>query len=414
MSKRRFWWCLFVCSQWLLDLGSRAVAQIPESAAPAAPTAGVTAVDTEGTPGSQSEPPRPSEVTALPSSLADTSPLDPAETSGQQEVEAEYPRFQVGARLIAGADWNTTHPTAEQNERDSRQPFFLKQARVKLRADLTDRIYLNFSADLEGEPPVRSAFMDVKFKRYLRVRVGRFKRPISRIELTSVGHLPFPDRGLFNAALIEGAGWGDRALGMMVHGKLKRPKLRYYAAVTNAAPTVDVNLFERLRGVDVLGRLEYRPIAPLTLAINGGHKTREARVSGPNLQLLAFGGDVRLRVGALEAVVEALAAENPYPPAPPQLADRRPWAFVALGYATYDWRLTSEAVLQPVVAGEWVDTDLDLAEDEALRVLIGVNLLWLSRLRIMPRIELVRPLGQVGARSYVSSETYALVLSLAI
>ena len=357
-------------------------------------------------------PPPVSPATVSPAAADDAQQY--ASPVQQEAQEDAFPKFEVGARLIAGAEWITTHPSDEQEENDSRQPFFLKQARVKLRARLTDRIYMSFSADLEGKPPIRSAFLDAKFKRYLRLRVGRFKRPISRIELTSVGDLPFPDRGIFNASLIERAGWGDRALGLMVHGKVKRPKLRYYLALMNAAPTIDVDDLQRLRGVDLLARVEYRPLRSLSIGINGGHKTREARVDGPNLSMFGVGGDVKLALGDFTAVVEVLAAQNPFPPAPPLVADRSPWALVTMGYATYDLRLSNEATLQPVLATEWVDTDLDVSEDEALRMLAGVNLLWLEDLRIMPRVEIVRPLGSVGARSYVASETYSLVVSMAL
>jgi hypothetical protein len=111
-------------------------------------------------------------------------------------------------------------------------------------------------------------------------------------------------------------------------------------------------------------------------------------------------------------VLEAIGAQNPRPPVPPDSRGRTPFALGVNGYATYDIALGNRATLQPVIAGEWVDTDLDLAEDERVRGLGGINLLLFDRAyRIMPQVEIVRPLGAVSARSDVKRETYYVLLS---
>jgi hypothetical protein len=97
---------------------------------------------------------------------------------------------------------------------------------------------------------------------------------------------------------------------------------------------------------------------------------------------------------------------------PPDARGRKPFALGVNGYATYDIDLGKRAALQPMLAGEWVDTDLDLGEDEALRGVGGLNLLLFDgAYRVMPQVEIVRPLGEVSARSHVKRETYYILLT---
>jgi hypothetical protein len=62
--------------------------------------------------------------------------------------------------------------------------------------------------------------------------------------------------------------------------------------------------------------------------------------------------------------------------------------------------------------GEWTDTDGDISQDEAVRALGGLNFLFFDEaLRVMPQVEVVRPLGEVTLRSHVKRETYYLMVS---
>lgn len=402
-----------------------AVGQEEKAAVGVAPAA--TSVPPAATTEAGPQPAAEPQIAPPEASLRPAGPLmaeeDNASTAGMRAEDLQddevdqakaYPRFEGRLRVITGANYRSTHPGDGQFEEDTKQPFFLKQARIKVAAKLNKWVRLSMSGDLESKPAVRTAFANVRIKKYLQFKVGRFKRPISRLELTSVGDLPFIDRGLFNAALLEDGGWGDRALGVMVHGKIKKLDLSYSVAGMNAAPTVDFSFDERLRGGDLLARVQWSPGRWLRLGLNGGHKVVEARVNGPNHQLNAIGGDVRLRFGPLTWNVETTFAQNPRPPAPPTVQDRTPWAADAVTYGQLDFSLSQELALQPTFFFEWTDTDLDVSQDEAIRGLLGVNLLAFEVLRIMPYVEVVRPLGTVGARSQLSYENYALAVSLQI
>lgn len=342
---------------------------------------------------------------------APSPPPAPAPT----DVEAgapRYPALDPLARLITGVELRRTHPEAGQVDDDSRQPFFLDQARLGVSVAFDERLSAELSGDVADDLALRDAWLNLKLHRAFQLRAGHFKRPLSRIENRSIGSLPFRDRGLFNRLLIEDAGWGDRALGFMVWGEARGPRLEWQAALMNPAPTVDVPRVDHLRGFDALGRLAYRPVKAFEIAVNGGHKRTESFPDGPNLDLQAIGGDVRVKAGGFYAVVESIAAMNPSPPAPPSATGRTPWAAVVIGYASYDVRLDDAWVLQPTLVGEWLDTDTDVSEDEAVRGVVGVNVLWGPHLRLLPQVEVVRPLGDVGARSHVASERYYLVVAV--
>ena len=389
-----------------------AAARSAPTATPTPPEAPKDPADTEAVSAPMAAPPSPAPIRTGSDEPDDYS--DETDTHAEGE-EPDYPQLIPGGRLMTGAELVRTHPRSEQLDRDSRQPFFLQQARVKLRAVLHKRVRLTLSADLDSGRPVRSAFVQVRFKRAFQVRFGRFKRPISRTELTSIGRLPFNQRGIYNERMIERVGWGDRALGLMVRGKFKRPKLNYYAAIMNPGRNIGLGFLEQTRGVDVLGRVEFRPFKGLWLAVNGGHKIMEPFPDGPNLGLSGVGADAQLKLGRFRLTLETLAGQNPFAPEPPDSENRTPWAMNVLGYGTYMFDLGGDFALQPTLLGEWFDTDLEVSQDEALRLQAGCNLLWREEtVRLMPQVTFYLPLGNVRGRSYVQSESYTLVVSVEI
>jgi hypothetical protein len=358
------------------------------------------------------EPPPPSPPVSTQESVPPPAPS--ASGKKPKKPEPAYPVFDVSARIQTGLEHQQTSPGEGQVEDDSRQPFFLDSARLELDMDLNDELSASFGAELTDEPVVRDAYVNVKLDKALQIRAGHFKRPISRTELTSIGRLPFRARGMGNQ-LLRDSDWAGRTIGVMVWGKLKRPKLQWSVAVMNAAQTIDVSHIDQIRGADLLARVEYEPLDWLEVAIHGGHKITEQFADGPNVQLSAVGGDVLLKVAALRIVLESTFGQNPRPPAPPSQQGRTPFAAYALAYATYDIALTDALVLQPVVVGEWADTDLDVSEDETLRAVLGVNLVaWQGLFRVLPQVELIRPLGDVSVRSQLETTTLYLLLSLQV
>jgi hypothetical protein len=366
-----------------------------------------------------------------PALVAPEEPEPEAEVDAQQDTRVEVDRevvvekrskrskkskkqkVKVTARVMAGWEYENERPTAEQGgDEDSDQSFFLRQARVRVDAKINDRLRAVVSGDLadaldarESYVFIRTVHANLRVHDAFQIRAGFFKRPISRLELRDSQKIPFRDRGLANARILEERQWGDRSAGVRLWGKVRRARLRWYVAVMNPDTRGTGQL--QLEGVDALGRLVYAPWDWLSLGINGGYKRTE-RADGTKTDVGAMGGDVRVRAKGFYLSAEAIAGQDH------QLADHEdPFAVGVLGYASYDVDLPKKFVLQPVVFGEWVDADTRYTQSEAVRVVAGLNLLWSKYLRVLPQVELIRPMGPVGEGTpWVESETYYLMLSV--
>ncbi|MEE9382232.1 MAG: porin [Nannocystaceae bacterium] len=301
------------------------------------------------------------------------------------------------------------HPADAQTGREGlRHGFFLRQARLNARLQFNRRLRAKISVDLAdalGSPErvafLRDAWANIKIRRAFQIRAGRLKRPFSRLERRGSSKLPFHGRGLFNALAIEQLAWGDRTVGVMLWGDVKTANLRWQAMASNPGPGSE--------GVDAIARIEYEPTNWLSLGANGGYKNLE-NAAQDRLSVFAGGGDLRLRVGDLYAAAEFDAAQDwTYDPQQREA----PWTLGAVGYVNYNFHVSESTTLQPIVVAEWADSDTSFLQSESLRVVLGFNLLWTDNLRVMPQIELVRPLGTVSEYSrWVQEETYSLLLSL--
>ena len=70
---------------------------------------------------------------------------------------------------------------------------------------------------------------------------------------------------------------------------------------------------------------------------------------------------------------------------------------------------------EPGGFGEWVDDDTRDNGSAAIRLALGVNLLWDETLRDMLEVETVRPLGTITvATPWIAGETYSLQLATQI
>jgi hypothetical protein len=320
---------------------------------------------------------------------------------------------------MTGFELERVRPAEAQGGRDTTDyGVFLDQARLELQAeagmlsaeisaDLADAIRPETSAAGFDQPPyLRDAYLNVRFAKAVRLRAGRFKRPYSRLELRSSGKLPIRGRGLSNSVIVEDAQWGDRALALMLWGKLKG-KLTYYVSASNPDWAPDADL--EANGVDALARVEWQPSDALSLGINGGHKFRVE--PGEDVQANAAGIDARLHTGALDLLADAILAQLPAATGAAASTDK-PWAYGLVALGTYDIALGAPWTLQPVLSFEYADADAEVSQTEAVRVVAGLNLLSSDGLRVMPQVELVRPLGTVSAQNpWEAGERYYVMLT---
>jgi len=324
-------------------------------------------------------------------------------------------RLSVGARLMMGFEYERERPAGGQTDpADSEYGFEIRQIRLRAEGELADLFRVNVSFDLadaldpevgasyQSPPYLRTATIEYRPSREFRLRVGRFKRPFSHLELESASDLPILRRGLFNGLALEDNQWGDRAIGVMASGRLKAPKLRWNLSFTNPAwsSTIDT------QGMDVTARVEWTVIKGLVLGANAAYKNLE--LGDDTLNDFAYGGDVALALGNAHFLLEANDAALPF-------ETGRPRGLGALFMFDYDLPLDATWALQPVFFAEYADANTDVLQNESLRLVFGANLLGYSGFRVMPQVELVRSIGDTSADNpWLESETLSLIFSLVL
>ncbi|HEU4584025.1 MAG TPA: porin [Polyangiaceae bacterium] len=363
--------------------------------------------------------PGTSPASAAESAQAAPEPV-PAAPGASEDLEPDVPKrgapsFELDARVISGFEIQRERPSGAQTRPGENDfGFELRQARVQLKSEL-DRFRLELSLELsdalssdisgyDSPPFLRDASLEYHYSRALRLQVGRYKRPLSRIELQSSAELPVIRRGLLNGLLVEDNQWGDRALGAMVSGRLELAKLRWYLSLSN--PNWSTSL--QSRGLDVIGRVQLSPAKGWTLGVDGGYKALRLGSEGQWTHNFAAGGDVAWKLGDAHVLVEGHFGDLPFETASPQ-------GFGVLALIDYELGLSESWALQPVLFGELADADAELSQTESARLALGINLLERGGFRLLPQVALVRPLGRASQQNpWLASETYSLIFSLAL
>jgi phosphate-selective porin O/P len=387
---------------------SRAQSAAPQEA-PAPPVAAA------GAPPADAVPAEPAAVeSAAPAGKKKKKKLD-GDKSPSDDDAVGGGRLSLGARLMMGFEYRARRPAGAQTDpASSAYAFDIRQIRLSAKGDLSDQFRANVSFDLadalspdpgagyQSPPYLRTATIEWRPSKEFRLRVGRFKRPFSHLELESASTLPILRRGLFNGLALEDSQWGDRAIGMMATGRVSTPKLRWYLSVTNPnwSSTIDS------QGVDVTGRVEWSALGGLVLGANAAYKYIE--LGTEEVHEVAYGGDVALKLGDAHFLVEANNA-------PRTFETDRPRALGVLFMFNYELALTSIWGLEPVFFVEYADADTGVLQNESLRLVFGVNLLGYDGFRIMPQLDLVRSIGDTSADNpWLESERLSLIFSLVL
>lgn len=332
-----------------------------------------------------------------------------AEASSEQETATE--KFKLRGRVMAGFQWRDRRPeNGQAGGSGTSYGFTLRQARLRGEVRPNKRLRVVISADFadsldptDFDPPpyLRNAYLHFAIeKRWLELRVGRFKRAYSRIELRSVSQLAFVGRGLSNDLIVERGQWGDRAVGAMLRGRVEDLGLRWWLSATN--PEWRVN--NEPDGLDLLARVQWDAIDWLSVGAGGGSKWTDSG-TGARVNVLAGGVDARLRVADLEVMTELLAGQQ-------ARVAGEPLSVGVVATANYRLRLSKNVRLQPTLFGEWTDADIEFSGDDAVRAVLGLNVLWKKSFRVMPQVELIRPLGNVTVRNqWPASERISVIFS---
>jgi hypothetical protein len=160
----------------------------------------------------------------------------------------------------------------------------LKWLSAQMEAELTDRT------------PIKDGFVRAR-KRFVTVKAGNFKVPISALALESAVSLPLVDRGLIHDLLLDVFQVGDRRMGVSVELHDRDAKTGLRPTLTVGAfqgSTLDQGIFrdvqdETLRGQSYAARVELKP-GDFTFGFSFEHRV------GPEVVLLVpEGGTPELR-----------------------------------------------------------------------------------------------------------------------
>lgn len=403
----------------LCTLFGTRIARAQDASVEAAPPA-ETIAPAQSAPAVEPVPPHDdAEGSQVPSGLAEAQwgalPDDAAEPKPSTDVsdaQGSNDEFRIGGRLIAGFQVRDRRPEGGQDEglQGTDYGFVLQQARIRAELRPNKRLRIVVSAEFSDaldptafDPPpyLRNAYLQFTVeKRWLELRVGRFKRPYSRIELRSSGDLPMRGRGLGNALIVENAEWGDRAVGVMLQGRVAPARLRWWLSASNPEWRVGADP----QGLDLLARVTWEATDAIEFGLGGGHKSTEDAMGG-GVAVMAGGVDARVRFEGFELLTDLLVGQQA------QVAGQ-PLSLGAAAVASYEVPVSKDVRLQPTLFGEWADADIEYSGDDALRIVFGTNLLWKKSFRVMPQFELVRPLGTVTALNrWPATDRFMLVFS---
>jgi len=130
--------------------------------------------------------------------------------------------------------------------------FLIRRARLETEGRLFKHYEYRMQLDFAdtGSRMVRDAFVNVHYAEPFQVQFGHFKAPFSQEELQSSKYIDFVERSSVNNLVPA------RSPGFMVHGKLVKGAVEYYAGAFNARRDVNVNTASTPEGY---ARLRFNP-----------------------------------------------------------------------------------------------------------------------------------------------------------
>jgi hypothetical protein len=203
--------------------------------------------------------------------------------------EDKYGHLEIHGRVFARAGLSTREDRGSTGDgprvRVNALDLSLPSARIGFEYQSPLKwLSAEMEAELSGKPKLKDAYARAR-KRWVTVKAGQFKVPISAIELESAFSLPTVDRGLIHDFLTDVLQVGGRRLGMSVD-------VHDRDAETGLRPTLTLGAFQgsteldgvvvdiegqTLRGQSYAARLELKP-GDLTFGVSFEHRTGPERV----------------------------------------------------------------------------------------------------------------------------------------
>jgi hypothetical protein len=291
--------------------------------------------------------------------------------------DADAGRFTFGGRVIVGEVVESREGSTATGDAQ------LRSARLSAKYRWKKRLRAEVTVEAAGgKASLRDATLQLSLGSGFWVRGGRFKMPLSVIELTSTWTLPTVDRGFLSDVLGDGLQLTGRRIGF-ASGWQGKGEL---------APAVELGAYQSLdlAGDPAAGELgdgagltfaaRASLVLPPGLVVGGFGSSRVEQLvtTAARARFWAAGVDLALDLSAcgcgLRAWADAIAGSTPLDTTPATTATP---TFVS-ARATLAWRHGGDTVgaryLEPYASGALIDPNLDNGHDAVWSASLGVNL----------------------------------------
>jgi hypothetical protein len=236
--------------------------------------------------------------------------------------------------------------------------------------------------------PLRDAYARVSPFKALRVRMGQFKRPFSRLALTSHHDLRLIDRGVSYAWVSRELDYGDRDVGFQVEGSFgKNYGLDYSLGVFNGTGR-NAREIDPKGAKDFVGRVEGRLGKHVSVGANFSNKRWDnppATVSYKSNALM-LGADAAVDYKGFYGMVEGAYGDYFS-----TIELDKSWYVLAL--MAYKIKVTDtwDMAVEPLVKGELLTPRANVSDSRALVGTAGANLHLGKVFRLMVQGEWIHP-----------------------
>jgi hypothetical protein len=274
----------------------------------------------------------------------------------------EKEKFSINGKLQTR--WELSSDSISNTWGDS---LYIPRARIDGKWTPYEWAKLVLSLELTDGVKLRNAYGEFSLLPEFKITMGNFKKPFSRLRLTSTWDLPIPERGLFNENVIRNTtygGFGGRDLGIMFSGehsfnevKKEGVKAEYYLGTFNSEIGED-NYYR-----DLVGRLQVRLFKGFIVAVNSNLKYYQNAGSLKNALLL--GGDVKWEINDFKVQLEGSYGDNVN-------KDDKLWGSHLI--TSYDFNIVDDISIEPAIMAEVFDSELKVSDDLDFRVATALNL----------------------------------------
>jgi len=320
-------------------------------------------------------------------------------------AQATYPNVKITGRLQVefysfDNDQNAIYQALPANVRAPESSFLIRRARIEARGNLAEQVSFviapNYTTGQSGLT-LADAYLDVAFTKgetpsTLVLRVGQFKRPFGRYELTSSTNLPSLERGAYrglvpasSSDLAVGNGYEARDLGAGLYFTGLSDQLDVSVAVMNGA--LSPNFVDLNGAKSFYARATYAITPKLSVGASFGDHDFQAIDTLPTpddttqTRNTGFGLDAQWSApgeAGLYLMVDYVSGESAVNSA------NTVWGIQAV--AAYHIRMASPTgflyAIEPALRYDVAEPNNNLIDDQTTLITAGVNLYLTSRTQV--------------------------------